>query len=134
MSALAGQAALESLADYVERSTHWDEVGADRHTALLAIKALNQEFARIKGAELEMTAALGYVDEIRSRKETEVSYETLRRNRFNRKEGWRRKYTLSDARSAANCAAIRLRNAWQLLDPIERHNAQVNAPLRQVEK
>jgi hypothetical protein len=32
--------ALATLRDYVERSTHWKEGGADRHSALLALRAL----------------------------------------------------------------------------------------------
>lgn len=110
--------ALATLRDYVERSTHWEEGGADRHAALQALKALDQRAACVKGAELEMTAALGYVDSVVMSKETEVTYDTLQRAGFNRKTGWRRRYTLSDARSDARCAATRLRNAWQLLDPL----------------
>lgn len=108
--------ALATLRDYVERSTHWQEGGADRHAALEALRALDQEACRVRGAEMEMTAALDYVDQIATKKDAEISYETMQRSGFNR--SWRRKYSLSDARSAARCAAIRLRNAWQLLDPI----------------
>jgi hypothetical protein len=32
--------ALAVLQDYVERSTHWQEGGADRHTALTALQVL----------------------------------------------------------------------------------------------
>ena len=113
--------AIATLRDYVERSTHWQEGGADRHAALQAMKEIEQYESRVRGAEQEMTAALGYVDHIVMRKEAEVSYDTMQRSGFKRPEGWRRKYNLSDARSDARCAAIRLRNAWQLLDPLERH-------------
>jgi len=34
--------ALATLRDYVERSTHWREGGADRHAAKEALKALNE--------------------------------------------------------------------------------------------
>lgn len=73
---------------------------------------------RIFAATLELTAALEYVDRIRMEKECEISYETMQRSRFRRKDGWRRAYTLKDARSNAETAAIRLRNAWEILDPI----------------
>lgn len=115
----AAEKALADLRSFVERSTHWQEGKPDRHDAMLALKALDQYASRVRGAELEMTAALGYVDAVCTHKETEVTYETLQRNGFKRKEGWRRRYTLTDARSDARCAAKRLRNAWQLLDPIE---------------
>lgn len=110
--------ALATLRDYVQRSTHCQEGGATRHDALLALKVLTQWQSSVKGAELEMTAALVYADEIAMRKETDVAYETLQRSAFKRKEGWRRKYNLSDARNTARLVAIRLRNAWQLLDPL----------------
>lgn len=103
--------ALAVLKDYVE-------LGSDRPAALRALKVLEHRASRVKGAELEMTAALGYVDSVCTSKESEVTYGTLQRSGFKRKEGWRRRYTLSDARSDARCAAIRLRNAWNLLDPI----------------
>lgn len=35
--------ALATLRDYVERSTHWQEGGADRHAALLALQVLEDE-------------------------------------------------------------------------------------------
>lgn len=72
----------------------------------------------IRATALELTASLEYVDLIRMAKTSEVSYETMQRSGFRRKEGWRRKYSLADARSHADTAAIRLRNAWELLDPI----------------
>lgn len=72
----------------------------------------------IRGAVLELTAALGYVDGIKMRKGTEVSYETMQRSGFNRKTGWNRDYTLADARKDAATAATRLRNAWELLEPM----------------
>lgn len=34
---------LQVLRDYVERSTHWQEGGADRHAALLALEALEAD-------------------------------------------------------------------------------------------
>lgn len=64
--------------------------------------------------------ALQCVDTIRMRKECDVSYETMQRSGFSRKTGWKRKYTLADARSDADTAAICLRNAWEILDPINR--------------
>ena len=73
---------------------------------------------RIAEATLELTAALEYVDRIRMLKTTDVTYETLQRSGFNRKEGWRRKYTLADSRKDAETAAMRMRKAWQILDPI----------------
>lgn len=72
----------------------------------------------IRATALEISASLEYVDLIRMKKSHEVSYETLQRSGFKRKEGWQRKYTLADARRHADTAAIRLRNAWELLDPI----------------
>jgi hypothetical protein len=33
--------ALATLRDYVERSTHWQEGGADRHAAMLALEVLD---------------------------------------------------------------------------------------------
>lgn len=61
----------------------------------------------IRGAVLELTAGLEYVQKITTVPSQEVSYETMQR-----------KYTLADARSHSQTAGIRLRNAWELLDPI----------------
>lgn len=72
----------------------------------------------IRGAALDLTAGLHYVDRIVAAREASVSYETMQRSGFRRKAGWRRAYKLTDARSDAATAAIRLRNAWELLDPI----------------
>ena len=105
--------ALATLRDYVERSTHWQEGGADRHAAKLAIKALDDS---IRGAVLDLTAGLDRVDSIRTGKLAEVTYETMQRSGFMRKN-WVRKYTLADAKADASNAAIRLRNAWELLEP-----------------
>lgn len=72
----------------------------------------------IRGASLEITAALGYVDLIATKKDEEITYETMQRSGFRRPDGWRRKYTLADARSHAQTAAIKLRNAWELIEPV----------------
>lgn len=42
---------LDVLADYVERSTHWREGGADRHLALLALQALRGNADALDWAE-----------------------------------------------------------------------------------
>jgi hypothetical protein len=39
--------ALCVLRDYVQRSTHWQEGGADRHAALLALEVLEDKRCRI---------------------------------------------------------------------------------------
>lgn len=70
----------------------------------------------IQGAVLEMTAALSYVDAIKDSKFIEITYETMQRSGFRRKN-WSRNYTLADAKRDAANAATRLRNAWELLDP-----------------
>ena len=72
----------------------------------------------LRQVTLHLTQALGYVDNVIMTKNAEVSYETMQKSGFNRKRGWRRSYTLKDARSDASCAAIQLRQAWELLDPI----------------
>ena len=109
----AGQA-LATLRDYIERSTHWQEGGATRHDALkVALPAMEDIML---GAALELTASLLYVDSIRDSKHTSISYETMQRSGFKRKN-WQRPYTLADARSEAKTAAMRLRTAWELLDP-----------------
>lgn len=41
---------LDVLKDYLERSTHWQEGGADRHAALEALKALREQNAAIQAA------------------------------------------------------------------------------------
>ena len=71
----------------------------------------------IRGAVLEVTAALQHVESIRDSKHTGITYETMQRSGFKRKN-WQRPYALPDARSEATTAALRLRNAWELLDPI----------------
>ena len=107
---------LEILRDYIERSTQWREGGADRHAAMkVALPAIEDA---IRGATLEVCAALEYVDRARSAQRTEISYETFQRAGFRRKDGWSRKYTLADARRDAETAAIRLRNVYELLDPV----------------
>ena len=72
----------------------------------------------IRGAVLELTAGMEYVQRIGMAPHQEVSYQTLQRSGFKRKGGWNRKYTLTDARRHAETAEIRLRNAWELLDPV----------------
>lgn len=84
---------------------------------VLACRSMTDDI--VKQAVLELTAALDYLDRVRMTTHEEISYETMQRSGFKRKDGWRRKYTLADARRDANTAAIRLRNAWQLLDPVE---------------
>ncbi len=107
--------ALNILRDYVERSTHWQEGGATRHDALkVALPSLEDS---IRGAVLELTAGLQYADNVRQSKFTEIAYETMQRSGFKRKN-WQRPYTLADARRDATTAAIRLRNAWELLEPV----------------
>lgn len=64
-----------------------------------------------------LTEALRMVDSIWNSKTTDVAYETMQRSGFNRKEGWRRKYSLADARGDARNAATQLRAAWEVLDP-----------------
>lgn len=71
---------------------------------------------KVLEAVLELTAALQYVDSIRTSTVTQITYETMQRSGFKRKS-WTRKYTLADAKADADTAAIRLRNAWDLLDP-----------------
>lgn len=39
---------LATLRDYIERSTHWQEGGADRHAALLSLRALDDELERLR--------------------------------------------------------------------------------------
>lgn len=49
--------ALATLRDYVERSTHWQEGGADRHAALLALSALEDERCLVCGQLAEACGA-----------------------------------------------------------------------------
>lgn len=72
----------------------------------------------IRGAVLELTAGLEYVQSITTAQVQEISYETMQRSGFKRSGGWNRRYTLADARRHAQTAEIRLRNVWELLDPI----------------
>jgi hypothetical protein len=65
----------------------------------------------------EVTEALRHADSISTSKTTDICYETMQRARFNRKEHWRRNYTLGDARGEAQAIAMRLRKAWDILDP-----------------
>lgn len=79
--------------------------------------ALEAAEERLRLAALEVADAISYVDSIRTGEVASVSYETMQKANFNRPRGWHRKYNLKDAKSDANCAAMRLRNAWQILDP-----------------
>ena len=45
---IGAEQALATLRDYVERSTHWREGGADRHAALQALKTAEQEASPAK--------------------------------------------------------------------------------------
>lgn len=72
----------------------------------------------IRSAVMELTTALQYVDRIVETRAVGVSYQTMQRSGFKRKAGWQRAYKMTDARDDAATAAIRLRNAWELLDPI----------------
>lgn len=74
---------------------------------------------QLRQVTLHVTQALGEIDKIVMTTECGVSYETMQRAGFNRKTGWRRKYNLKDARGNAQCAAIQLRSAWDILDPME---------------
>ena len=74
--------------------------------------------AKLQELILHVTQALSDVDNIATAPDREVSYETMQRAGFNRKTGWRRKYSLADARSNARSAAIQLRAAWEILDPM----------------
>jgi hypothetical protein len=49
--------ALATLRDYVERSTHWREGGADRHSALLALRVLEEERCLVCGKLAEACGA-----------------------------------------------------------------------------
>lgn len=49
--------ALVTLRDYVERSTHWREGGADRHAALLALRVLEDERGLVCGQVAEVCGA-----------------------------------------------------------------------------
>ena len=49
--------ALATLRDYVERSTHWQEGGADRHAAMLALQVLEDERCMVCGSHAEMCSA-----------------------------------------------------------------------------
>ena len=49
--------ALATLRDYVERSTHWQEGGADRHAALLALQVLEDERCMVCGQLAEACGA-----------------------------------------------------------------------------
>jgi hypothetical protein len=57
-------------------------------------------------------------DRIRAAQTAEVDYQTMQRTGFRRAEGWKRKYTLRDARQEADYVARELRTAWELMDPI----------------
>ena len=70
------------------------------------------------GAIIELTEALSLVERIRDDELTEITYETMQRSGFTRKN-WKRKYNLADARRNAAHAATRLRNVWELLDPMD---------------
>ncbi len=91
--------------------TEWIQVRLD------VVQSAIAQLAAAKDAEQHLTEALGLVDDIRSRQQTDVTYETMQRAGFNRKTSWRRKYTLADARKDAETAATRLRRAWEYLDP-----------------
>ncbi len=65
----------------------------------------------------KITFALDYADRVRNSQTADVSYETMQRSGFNRPTGWRRKYSLADARRDAETVAINLRAAWEILDP-----------------
>ena len=71
---------------------------------------------RIMEATAAVCDALSRVDSIRDGKHSEITYETMQKSGFKRKN-WLRPYNLKDAKSDAANAAIRLRAAWQILDP-----------------
>lgn len=73
---------------------------------------------QLREVTLHVTQALGYIDKIVDTNTTEVTYETMQKAGFNRKENWRRKYSLKDARDDARTAAVQIRAAWDLLDPM----------------
>lgn len=108
---------LATLRDYVQRSTHWQEGGADRHAALLALKALEKAHDNLWRANQNIGEALGLADAIVARQTADVTYETMQQARFSRPTGWRRKYTLADARREAENIGRRLRVAWEYIDP-----------------
>ena len=81
-----------------------------------------------------VTEALLAADSIRSSKVTEVSYETLQRAAFRRKDGWRRPYTLADARRESENIARRLRSAWEILDPCLTPTRESLSPLATVQQ
>ncbi len=99
----------------LHRTVHPDVVAGNRAAAA---REQAQREDIVRGAVLELTAGLDYVQNIVTTQRYEVSYETMQRANFKRKTGWWRKYTLADARSQARTAEIRLSNAWELLDPI----------------
>jgi len=74
----------------------------------------------ILGASLEIGQATSYLDRIIMGNTMDVTYETMQKAGFNRKTGWRRKYTLADAKQNASTAARHARNAWELLEPISK--------------
>lgn len=73
---------------------------------------------QLRQVVLHVTQALGYIDKIADTQSTEVTYETMQKAGFSRPTNWRRKYNLKDARQDARTAAVQLRAAWELLDPI----------------
>lgn len=100
------------------RTVHPDIVAENQRAFAAYHQRVGELEDIIRDAALELTAGLQYIDRIADTRETSVSYETMQRSGFKRKAGWRRAYKLTDARSDAETAAIRLRNAWELLDPI----------------
>lgn len=79
--------------------------------------ALEAAEDRLRQAALEVCAAIEYIDRIHTAPRQEVTYATMQKAGFRRADGWARKYTLADARSHAECAAMALRRAWEILDP-----------------
>lgn len=109
------------LGPHPEPHAEWIQVRLD------VVQAAIKQIEAAQGATMEVTAALEYVDHVRTVQFTEVTYETYQRSNFRRKDGARRKYTLADARKDAATAAIRIRNAWELLDPISPHAKPADA-------
>lgn len=125
--------AISTLLDYVQRSTHWEEGGATRHDALMALGVLGADVAapyRPKPCSEEepehppsmlLQLALQRVDFIADTDMIEVSDETARRkgNPYAK-----RKINMADAKHCAKFAAKHLRDAWDGLEWVEKGLAE----------
>jgi len=127
---------LATLLDYVQRTHHWDEGGATRHDALLALGVLGADVAAPykpspgSNEEPEQTPsmllqlALQRVEFIVDTDLIEVSDETARRkgNPYAK-----RKINMGDAKQYAKWAAKHLRDAWDGLEWVGKGHAEWRA-------